>query len=197
MPQAIAFFEMATQVEPESAEAWYRLGVMLQQEARYEDAIVAYREAVAHGYEAYDSLGAMYLRLGQLEEARQVLLQGVSVYPEARYTYLNLALVAEAVGNWVEADDWYAQLAVVSPGFGPAYSGRGRIAIRLGEYGQAVAYFQQATQVEPGRLSNWLELAAAAIQVGDTVTAIQAYQQALILQPGNAQAQAGLETLEQ
>lgn len=195
--KAIAFFEMATQVEPESAEAWHRLGVMLQQEARFEEAIIAYREAVAHGYEAYDSLGAMYLRVGQLEAARQVLLEGISVYPEARYTYLNLALVAEAEENWMEADDWYTQLAVISPDYGPAYSGRGRIAVRLGEYSQAVTYFQQAIEVEPNRLSYWLELGSAAAQAGDTITAMQAYQQALLLQPGNAQAQAGLETLTQ
>lgn len=195
--KAIAFFEMATQVEPESAEAWHRLGVMLQQEARFEEAIIAYREAVAHGYEAYDSLGAMYLRLGQLEEARQVLLQGISVYPEARYTYLNLALVAEAEEKWVEAGDWYEQLMEVAPDYGPGFAGRGRIAVRYGRYAEAVSYFQQATQVEPNRLSNWLELGNAAAQAGDTTTAMQAYQQALILQPDNAQAQAGLETLTQ
>jgi tetratricopeptide (TPR) repeat protein len=138
-PQAIAFFEMATQIEPESAEAWFRLGVLLQLEQRYEEALVAFQQAVNHGYSAYDSLGAMYLQLGQLEEARQVLLEGVSVYPDARYTYLYLAQVAEAEEGWVEANSWYAQLAVVSPDYGPAYSGRGRIAVRLGEYDQAVA----------------------------------------------------------
>lgn len=195
--QAIAFFEMATQVEPESAEAWYRLGVMYQLEQRYEEAIVAFQEAVNHGYSAYDSLGAMYLQLGQLEEARQVLLEGVSVHPEARYTYLNLALVAEAEENWVEADDWYTQLAVISPDYGPAYSGRGRIAVRLGQYDQAVTYFQQAIQMEPGRIGFWLELGDAAARAGDKATARNAYQQALILQPDNQQAQAGLQVLGQ
>lgn len=196
-PQAIAFFEMATRVEPTSAEAWYRLGVMLQQEARYEDATVAYREAVAHGYKAYDSLGAMHLQLGQLEAARQVLLEGISVYPEERYTYLNLALVAEAEEKWDEAGEWYQQLMQVAPDYGPGFAGRGRIAVRLGAYAEAVTYFQQATQVEPNRLSNWLELGNAAAQAGDTATAMQAYQQALTLQPDNAQAQAGLEALAQ
>lgn len=195
--QAIAFFEMATQVEPESAEAWFRLGVMMQQEARYEEAIVAYREAVAGGYEAYDSLGAMYLQLGQLEAARQVLLEGISVYPEARYTYLNLALVAEAEEKWGEAGDWYQQLMTVAPDYGPGFAGRGRIAVRLGAYAEAVPYFQEATQVEPNRLSHWLELGNAAAQAGDTITAEQAYQQALLLQPDNAQAQAGLDALAQ
>ncbi|MCL4870644.1 MAG: tetratricopeptide repeat protein [Anaerolineae bacterium] len=195
--QAIAFFEMATQVEPESAEAWFRLGVMLQQEARYEEAIVAYREAVTHGYEAYDSLGAMYLRLGQLEEARQVLLEGISVYPDARYTYLHLAQVAEAEEKWHEADDWYRQLIEVAPDYGPGFSGRGRMAVRLGQYEQAVTYFQQATQVEPGRLGFWLELGHAAAQADDTTLAVRAYEQALLLQPDNAQAQAGLEALGQ
>lgn len=196
-PQAIAFFEMATQVEPTSAEAWYRLGFMLQREQRYEEALVAFQAAVNHGYAAYDSLGGIYLQLKRYAEAREVLLEGITIYPEVRYTYLNLALVAEAEEKWTEADDWYRQLAQLFPDYGPAYSGRGRMAIHLGQYTQAVIYFQQATQVEPGRLSFWLELGNAAAQAGDTTTAMQAYQQALILQPDNAQAQAGLETLTQ
>lgn len=195
--QAIAFFEMATQVEPESAEAWFRLGVMYQLEQRYEDALAAFQEAVNHGYPAYDSLGAMYLQLGQLEEARQVLLEGVSVYPDAFYTYLYLAQVAEAEEKWSEADDWYRQLAQLFPDYGPAYSGRGRMALHSGQYAQAVIYFQQATQMEPGRLGFWLELGGAAAQSGDTVTARNAYQQALVLQPDNQQAQTGLQALGQ
>lgn len=194
---AIAFFEMATQVEPESAEAWYRLGVLLQLERRYEEALVAFQAAVNHGYSAYDSLGGIYLQLKRYAEAREVLLEGIAVFPEVRYTYLNLALVAEAEEKWTEADDWYRQLAQLFPDYGPAYSGRGRMALHLGQYTQAVTYFQQATQMEPGRLGFWLDLGNAAAQSGDITIAIKAYQQALIMQPGNAQAQTGLEALVQ
>ena len=193
--EAIDYFIMATQVEPESAEAWYRLAVVLQLEQRNGEAVVAFQEAVNLGYPAYDSLGAIYLQQGRLEEARQVLLEGIAVYPEAQYTYLYLAQVAEAEEKWAEADDWYRQLTEVAPDYGPGYVGRGRIAVRLGEYAQAILYFQQAIQVEPGRISNWLDLGGAAAQSGDTAIARNAYQQALVLQPDNQQAQTGLQAL--
>ena len=195
--QAIALLEMATQVESESAEAWFRLGVLLQLEQRYEEALVAFQAAVTHGYSAHSSLGGIYLQLKRYPEAREVLLNGVTLYPEDRYTYLNLALVAEAEEKWTEADDWYRQLAQLFPDYGPAYSGRGRMALHSGQYAQAVIYFQQATQVEPGRLGFWLELGGAAAQSGDTAIARDAYQQALVLQPDNQQAQTGLQALGQ
>ena len=193
--EAIDYFIMATQVEPESAEAWYRLAVVLQLEQRNGEAVVAFQEAVNLGYPAYDSLGAIYLQQGRLEEARQVLLEGIAVYPEAQYTYLYLAQVAEADEKWAEADDWYRQLTEVAPDYGPGYVGRGRIAVRLGQYEQAVTYFQQAVQVEPSRVGFWLELGNVAVQAHEIQVAISAYQEVLILQPENQQARAELEIL--
>ncbi len=194
---AIPFYEMATQVDPTSGIAWHRLGTRLVLDQQYERAISAFQQAVSLGFAAYTDLGQVYLQTGDLVEARKVLLAGIEIYPESQYAYFYLAQIAEAEEDWLGANEWYEQLARVSPDYGPAYSGRGRIAVRLGEYDQAVAYFQQATQVEPNGLGNWLALAAAAAQAGDTPLAVQAYEQALLLQPDNAQAQAGLEALGQ
>lgn len=195
--EAIPFYEMATQVEPESGKAWHRLGTRLVLEQRYEEAILAFQQAVALGFAAYTDLGQAYLQTGNLEEARKVLLEGIEIYPESQYAYLYLGQIAETQEDWGDADKWYERLAQIAPGYGVAYSARGRIAVRLGQYEQAVLYFQQATQVEPERIGNWLDLGDAAARAHDTATARTAYQQALVLQPDNQQAQAGLQALGQ
>lgn len=180
----ISFYEMATQVEPESARAWYLLGTSLAVEKRYKEAIPAFQQAVALGHPAYVDWGYAYWQTGNLAEARRIFLEGIAVYPNDDFAYLHLAWLAEAEEKWAEADDWYDQLIQLSTTYqATAYAGRGRIAVRSEQFPQAVAYFQQTLQLEPGNTQIWFELANAAAQSGDIPTATNAYQQVMALNP--------------
>lgn len=180
----LPYYEMATQVEPESARAWYLLGTSFAVEKRYEEAIPAFLQAVALGHPAYVDLSYAYWQTGNLAEARRILLEGITIYPDDDFAHLHLAWLAEDEEKWAEADDWYDQLIQLSTTYqATAYAGRGRIAVRSEQFPQAVAYFQQSLQLEPGNAQIWFELANAAAQSGDIPTATNAYQQVMTLKP--------------
>ena len=73
---AVASFRKATELKPDSAEAWNELGYALRHVGQYPDSVKAYDEALRlkpRFPEALEYLGEAYVKMGQLEEARRVL----------------------------------------------------------------------------------------------------------------------------
>jgi len=73
---ATASFRKAVQLKPDYAEAWNELGYALRNSGNYPDSIKAYDEALRlkpRFPEALEYLGEAYVKMGRLDDARQVL----------------------------------------------------------------------------------------------------------------------------
>lgn len=176
-----AYYAMATELEANSGEAWYRLGRLQLRSQRYEEAIFALTQATALEWpSSYIALGQAYHENRQWAEAEAVLLAGTAVEPN-RTAFLYLALGAEAQQKWLVADGWYQRMLDLSLEDGRAWQNRGRVAIQLSQYEQAVTYFRRAIELEPESAGLWLELANAAAFANNIPTATQAYQQTLAM----------------
>ena len=73
---AVEAFRGAIKMRPDFPDAWNELGFALRNQGRYGEALAAYREALRlrpDFPEALEYMGEAYVKMGALEEARQVL----------------------------------------------------------------------------------------------------------------------------
>ena len=195
--QSSRYFQMATDINPDSAAAWYRLGNAQFERKEYTTVIPALTKALEldypPAYGIYSRLGQSYTQLSRFEEAIQIIDSGLARFPDARSLYLDRIAVARAQSDYDLADDLYAQVVDQWPKDANSWAGRGELALLHQDPTAALRYYQYATLYQSDVVSYWFGVAAAAVQIGDIETARVAYQKILLLEPENAQAQAGLD----
>ncbi|HEY9761367.1 MAG TPA: tetratricopeptide repeat protein [Trichocoleus sp.] len=84
--EAIAQFEQATQIDPNSAQAYFNLGVAYRASGDLEHAIAAYDQAVKlnpNYPEAYQNLGVVLFKLGKIPQCLQAFAQAIELYEQS------------------------------------------------------------------------------------------------------------------
>lgn len=188
--QALAFFEMAAAVAPESMAAWHQAGNVLFGLARYEEAIPAFERVLALDAtppaDAIHSLGQAYLEMGNPTMARDVLNRGLLIYPNQREFFLVMAATYRQEADLATAESWYVRILQRWPYDAQAWANRAEVAAADARWDDAIDYYQEATALRPEDVGQWLGLAAAAVAARNTPLATQAYQQAVALRPDDA-----------
>lgn len=187
--EALAYYDIATAIDPGSVRGWHAMGRTLLALERHEEAIAAYERMMVLNptppADVYEALGWSYLETNNLELAREVLNRGLIVFPAHRTYYLAMADTFRAENDLRAADSWYARMLQRWPNDVQAWSGRGDVAAASGRLQDAVRYYQVAVENQPQGFGYWLNLASSAWDGGDLTLAGEAYQQALMLQPDN------------
>jgi tetratricopeptide (TPR) repeat protein len=185
--QAVAEFQEAQKAAPEKDPNlhifWARMGEAYDLAGRNDDAINAYRQAVALkpdnvGY--YNNLGNALGRAGKIDEAKEAYTKSAELDP---------------------------------PNAGMAWRNLGISLYQADKKLDAIEPLQKSTQIDPKNAQGWYLLATCLVsdpsifkQVGDKLEVtprpgtIEAYQKAIELDPNGqwgAQAKAGLEQLQQ
>lgn len=187
--EALAYYEIAAAIDPDSTQAWYVMGRTLFGLEQYEEAIAAYERMMVIDptppVNVYEALGRSYLKLDNPQLARDVINRGLLVFPNQRTFYLTMADTYRAEADYRAADSWYARMLQRWPDDVQAWSGRGDMAVANDQLSDAVRYYQKAVEFRPLGFEYWLNLARTARTGGDTILANEAYRQALTLQPDN------------
>lgn len=187
---AILYFDLARVADPTLLVAWERLGRTYYHARRLAETVAVYEGLLAIQpqplADTYYQLGMAYLTLGRLDEADAVLRTGLDHYPFQRELYLALADTAQAAGDPLAADGWYARLLQQRPDDAYAWGRRGELAMQHGRVQEAVAHLEQATAFAPAAVEYWLSLASAAASDDDTARAVAAYERAMALRPDDA-----------
>ncbi|HXG01995.1 MAG TPA: tetratricopeptide repeat protein, partial [Candidatus Binatia bacterium] len=124
-------FEKAVELDPNFAEAHMNLGVALAEAGRWEEAVPAYRRALAlptlaTPHVAYQNLGLALYHLKRYREAEEALRVALRLDPQMSAAYYNLGLVLAAQNRRDEARFAFrraVELAPQSP-FGQAAADR-------------------------------------------------------------------------
>lgn len=190
LDEALAYYQMAASTDPDLIAAWHQLGRALFASDRHNEAVLAFEHVLALNEAApadvFNSLSLSYLALGNLSMARDVLERGLSLYPEQRTYYLNMAKAFRAEGNLEAADDWYARLLERWPRDAQGWANRGETAMIAGRSRDAADYFQETVKIQPDDVGYWVSLATAAGAEGNISLAVTAYSKAMELRPDNA-----------
>jgi len=172
-------------------EVHYNLGNALNDKGCREEAIGAYRQAIAlrPGYaEAYGNLGMVLDGKGLRDEAIAAYLQAIALrphYPEAHY---NLGNALKDKGQPGEAAAAYRRAIALRPHYPAAFNNLGNVLNDAGQLEEAVGAYRQAIALQPNYPVACNNLGNALRDNGQLNEAVEAYRQAMALRPNYAAA---------
>ena len=107
-PDAQAEFQKAVELDPTYADAFHNLGSAYAEQAKWEDAIVAYRKALAQTIYAspentYNNLGYAYWALDQRKEAEEAFRSARQLEPKLVPSHFWLGVLLQKEGRGDEA----------------------------------------------------------------------------------------------
>ncbi len=101
-PSAERGFRRALELESQSPEAAYGLGLALAKQGRLDEARDAFKQAITirHVYpDAINDLGALYIQQGKVNDAVAAFRYGVEMAPDENILYMNLARIYVKLGQ--------------------------------------------------------------------------------------------------
>ena len=113
-------FNKALQLDPTFGLAQENVGVALSELGRWEEAVAAYRKAIAMGTvptpeTAYQNMGMALLNLKRYREAEEALRFAISLNPKQEAPYYHLGLVLAAENRSDEAKAAFRRVRDLSP----------------------------------------------------------------------------------
>ncbi|MGI9251172.1 MAG: tetratricopeptide repeat protein [Pseudohongiellaceae bacterium] len=208
---AIEAFEKAIEQDPNVAKVYINLGSVLMQLNRYEEAEVAFNNAIELEPEdfsqermpmrarhesamAHINLSNVLLELERPQEAVEVSLRdALELEPDNVFAQQGLARALYRQERHQEALTLLQQIIRSMPEPTVAvYLSAGEVATAMGRTTLAAQYFQQATALEPSDATSLVQQAAAHYQAGRYEQALEFYQRGIALQPNNAQAHSNM-----
>ena len=149
---ALPAFQTCAQLQPDSAEAQYNLGIALKSAGQFENAVASYRQAVELNpvyAEAYSNLGNTLKDLGQLSEAVASYRHAIKIKPDLFDTHNNLGTALKGLCQLDEAVACYRQAINIKPDFALAYYNLGNALNELGQLDAAVTNYRRAIEIKP------------------------------------------------
>jgi tetratricopeptide (TPR) repeat protein/4-amino-4-deoxy-L-arabinose transferase-like glycosyltransferase len=175
-----------------SAVTYHNLGTTLQEEGRFDEAVTAYRRAVALDaayVPALNGLGSALRQDGKLDEAIHELEAAVRLRPDFADARYNLANALSERGRLSEAIALYEELLERRPDAVDAQANvdvRSNLGIALADVGQldeAIDQFRKALVLAPETARPHYNLGHALLARGDAVAAAAALSRAVELDP--------------
>jgi tetratricopeptide (TPR) repeat protein len=136
---------------------------------------------------AYINLGAVYNRLGQLEEALATLRRGIQLDATRSEGYYNLGLVYRQLGQLEMAINAYREAVRLNPRMHDAHYNLGNIFFEKGQMALAIAHYKSALDIRPSweKAGNALAHAQAEQASKETGSAVVKPPEPVIATPAN------------
>jgi protein O-GlcNAc transferase len=184
--------------DPNDADGWRLLGLVLDQQGKPDEAEACYRQAVQiqpDFAEAHFSLGSVLLRQNQPRAAEAELRCALALRPDHAAANFRLAMALQAQGRLEESVAEYQRSIGLRPNLVEAHINLGNVLREQGKTEEAAASYLQALRVQPASalaLSNWGLLL---LESGRLQEAENTLRQALHYQPRSAHAHYNLGTV--
>ncbi len=129
----------------------------LQRSGQLEEAVGAYRQAIAENpdfYWSYHNLGETLCKLGRLDEAVEVYRQAVALNPSAAWSHFNLGEVLEQQGRTEEAIAFYQRALEVNPKAAWSHLNLSRVLRQVGRVEEVEKIEERAGNIHPKFANN-------------------------------------------
>ncbi len=103
LEQALAFQRRCTELQPQSAAAWFNLGYLHEQCGQPQEAEAAFRQAVAVSPgldQAWYALGLVLIQQGKDAEALLALAENTRLQPLSPHGWVLMARAQQRLGRW-------------------------------------------------------------------------------------------------
>ncbi|MEG4075083.1 tetratricopeptide repeat protein [Microcoleus sp. Pol14C2] len=183
-------------VPSDAADAEFRLGVDLQQQADFGGAIECYERAIAidpNYAAAHSNLGVVKQQAGRLTEAIAHYRQALAIDRNLAQTASNLGSALAEAGETEEAIAQYERALSLNPNCAEALINLGLLREEQGNVAEAISFYEQAIQVNPNCAVAYLNLGIALEAQGEEAganyeQAIANYERAIAIEPNYVEA---------
>lgn len=188
-----------TRIRP-SAEAFERLGSILNRLGRFQEALPALRQALdlqPGSAMAWNSAGEALGNLGRIREAVNAFARAVDLRPDFAHAHYNLGLALRAAGQAESAAGALARAVELAPDTAEPLQSLAHLLHSLGRYQQAARGYRKLVELRPDDPAAHTSLGTSLHMLGDLESARNRYVRALELNPDYAQAHSNLGTVHQ
>jgi len=189
--EAIAQFQAALRIDPDSPGILSNFGNVLFQQGRTDEAVAEYRKALKMNPDsagAHNNLGNALAKEGRMVEAIGEYREALRLHPGDAETHFNLGNVLAAQGRMEEAIAEFRAALEINPGDAGVHSNLGNALFRQGRTDEAIAQYREALRYNPAGAGIHYNLGKALVQRGQTEEAISQFRAALQINPTNAEA---------
>jgi serine/threonine-protein kinase len=175
--EQVGAFRAALAVRPESAYAYYGLGVVEFGQRRLDAAAACYRKAIElepRYANAYGNLGVVLHDQGQLEEAIRSYRKALELDEESAAFHANLGGVLKDQGKLDEALVHCRRAVELDPNLVPAHVNLGIVLRATNRLPEAIDCFRRATALHQDNAYAWCNLGHALTQQGKFNEALDA-----------------------
>jgi tetratricopeptide (TPR) repeat protein len=118
IPEAVAAYRKALEMNPKMADAWTHFGTLLEATGEVEEGLDCYRKALQIDPDyagAHAFLGVAMQQQGRLDEAQESLERAARLAPENPEIYLQLGRCLQAQSKWLDAIACYQNVRRLDP----------------------------------------------------------------------------------
>jgi len=180
---------------PDNARAQLRLGILLFDGGRIDEAIAHYRRALQtepDNPDALRSLGHALYDSGRLADAIDCYRAALRLRPDLAEVHNNLGIALVRTGHLAEAMAHYEAAIRLQPGYDKPHNNLGIALLQAGRTDEAAAQFGAAVRLNPRFADAQMNLGNVLLQSGRPDEAIAHYERAIRAEPGLADAHANL-----
>jgi tetratricopeptide (TPR) repeat protein len=193
--EAEALYREILGAQPECAEAYGDLAILLYQVGRLGEAEQACRQAIARqpaSAEARANLAAILQAQGRYWAAEASAREALALRPDHAEAHNNLGNALERLERFEEAETCYRRALELRPDFALACHNLANVLERRRKWPEAESYYRRAIELLPEFAEAYNNLGALLQQQARWEEAIECYGEALRLRPAMAEAHNGL-----
>jgi tetratricopeptide (TPR) repeat protein len=186
MDASIKDYEKAITIKPDYAEAYYNLGVTLQEVGQIDTALKSYEKALAIKHEyplAHNNLGNILFDLGSLDSAVDHFEWAVAFSPNYAEAHNNLGVVERQQAKFDQAIKSFEKAIDIQPTYTQAHYNLGNTLHELGQLETAIKSYKKVIAVKPDYAEAHNNLGIAYQQIGQINDSINHYEKALASNP--------------
>lgn len=162
--ESISLLERAVRVDSPGAYSYNALGIVYLEQAQYELAILAFRDAIKRApYWPYPlhNMALAYLQTGDYRSAIRSYEEAIRLAPKYSYLPYNLGLIYQRLNRTKEAEAAYRMAIELAPESAEPYNALGYLRAATGRRTEAEKLYRQALEKNPELLPARQNLALA------------------------------------
>lgn len=151
-PQAAQLLEQAVRIDPGAAYGFNALGISYLEQAQYEKAIPAFRDAshrAVHWSYPLHNLALAYTEVGDYKSAIKAYQDAIKLTPQYSYLPYNLGTVYQRLNRRKDAEASFKKASQISPDAAEPYNALGTLKASEGKRQEAEQLYRQALQKKP------------------------------------------------
>lgn len=183
--KAVGYFEKATEIDPNYAEAWYQAGFCYGMLGRHNDALRASRQASKlrpDWAETFVNIGASSFALGQFKDAAEAYKQATKLDSDNADSQYALGLSLNKLNRTDEEILAYKRAVALKPDFVNAFEHLGAAYFRQKRYPESLAAFEQLKNYRPDA-KTYNYLGESYFEMGKTQESVEAFNNAVSYNP--------------